>query len=122
MTCQHNKKNYKPAKHAKFCQRIHIHEYSPLWRTTIPFILLLSFSFFLQRLVSEKFHFKRRIPTLSQGAPRRFQRQNTLTLRLVFVRCCLLFAFLYNFACVLVFSFSLSLLSTFVDIFNEYIT
>ena len=35
------------------------HEYPPLWRTTNPFIPLLSFSFVLQRLVSEKIHFKR---------------------------------------------------------------
>jgi len=42
-------------------------EYSPFQRTNRPFIPLLMFSFTLQRLVSEKLHFKRKNPTFPRA-------------------------------------------------------
>ena len=61
VTCQHCKKK-KTVKQqtSKVFRSTKSNQYSTLWRTTYPFIPLLSFSFILQRLVSETFHFKRK--------------------------------------------------------------
>ena len=57
MTCEYCKKNCKTANQQSFVNKSN--EYSTLWRTTNPFIPLLSFLFVLQRLVSETFQVKR---------------------------------------------------------------
>ena len=70
MVCQHRARKtvsliYKTANQQSFFNKSH--GCSPIWRKTNPFILLFIFSFVLQRLVNEKFHFKRKNPTFRRS-------------------------------------------------------